>query len=214
MSAHVFLQPRNTFMLNTLKQDIRPMVGTDTSVFTWTEVMEIDLEACVRAIASATNLNFSNILENVPDIVGLHLLRKMECDLGSVSKAAVRIGFEFDFTLYRMEISRNGETVMMVTMPGNKTLPAIEARASALQNFLTKLVGQVDLSHAKWTYSHDKAAGERRGSEWISKRLGTEPMNAQERARYKGFVPGRQVSSNLADNPFQTVVATLSRDLG
>jgi len=201
-------------MLKTLNQKIRPMVGTDTSVFTWTEVMELDLEACVRAIASATNSNLSKILENIPDIIGLHLLSKMECDLGSAKKAHVRIGFEFDFTLYRMEISRNGETVMMVTIAGNKTLPAIEARAAALQNFLGKLVGRVDLSHSKWTYTNDQAAIERRGAEWINKRLGAEPMNANERKRYQGFVPGRQVTSNLADNPFQTVIATLSRDLG
>lgn len=201
-------------MLNTLKQDIRPMVGTDTAVFTRTEVMELDLEACVRAIALATNFKFSKILENVPDIIALHLLRKMECDLGSVSKTALRIGFEFDFTLLRMEVSRNGETVMMVTLPEKNTLPAIEARAAALQSFLVKLVGQVEMSSANWTYTHDQAAVDRRGVDWINKRLGTEPMTAQDRARYRGFVPGRQVSSNLADNPFQTVVATLSRDLG
>lgn len=201
-------------MLKTMKQAIRPMVGTDTSVFTWTEVMEIDLEACVRAIAAATNSDFSYILDNVPDIVGLHLLRKMECDLGSPNKTAVRIGFEFDFTLYRMEISRNGETVMMVTMPGNKSLPAIEARAATLQSFLSKLMANIDLSHSKWTYTNDKAALERRGAEWIAKRLGTRSKTAQERARYDGFVPGRRVTSSLDSNPFQTVVATLSKDLG
>lgn len=201
-------------MLKTMNQAVRPLVGTDQSAFTWTEVMEIDLEACIRAIAAATNSNLDYILKDVPDIIGLHLLRKMECDLGSPDKTAVRIGFEFDFTLYRMEISRNGETVMMLTMPGNKSLPAIEARAFALQRFLSKLMANVDLSYARWTYFKDKAAMERRGADWIRDRLGLVPRTPHDQARYDGFVPGRRVTSSLDDNPFQTVVATLSKDLG
>lgn len=195
-----------------LATTLRSKIGLDSTLFTRTQVMEIQTKAIFEAIGNGLHRDVSNIVANLPDITGLQLVKTVTCDIGSTAAVTVRIEVLFDWEDYRLTVSKDGERVAMVTIPSTMTFPAIVAQAEALERLITGVCARIDTSEVNWTYDFDPMAVEQRGEAWIKERLGTIEKTTKRQARFDTFQAGRTVSQTLNDSPHQTLVVSVSKE--
>ena len=196
-----------------LNTALQHSVGTDLGTITRSQIAEIHSTAILEAIGRATGKNVSHIVADVPDICGLQLLRRIECDLGSLASVMIRIAIVYDWQNFRIMIAKDGERVALITTPQQTTYPAIQAQAAALENFVSKVCRAVDTSKVGWTYIPDFHALELRGRDFIYERLGLQPANLDTCERYNSFKPGRQITQALDEDPSQTLRIALSKEV-
>lgn len=188
-------------------------VGVDLGTFTRTEVSEIVTAELVKAIGKGAGFNVDNILDDVPDVCGLHLLKEMECDLGNDDQILTRICLLFDWKKYRLTVASEGEQVTIEIVPGTMTFPAIRAQAEALEKLLRSIGRIIPYTQMQWCYQYDADALERRGRDWLQKRLGTAPKTPEEKARYDSFRGGRRVTQSLDMAAHQRLSVTLAEGM-
>lgn len=176
-------------------------------------MIEIHSTAIVEAIGRALGRNVSHVVKDLPDIAGLHLVKTITCDMGPSHAVLVRVALHFDWDNYRLVVKRDGERIAMITVPGTMTFPAIVAQAQALEKLISGVCASIDTSLVAWTYTFDPAAIERRGFEWIQKRLDCTSWTPERKARYQGFKLGQEVRQTLADNPHQSLSIQFSKEL-